>query len=86
MIVHKFLNGLGIGVHISNIRGKGSYIRKTAGYSDGIVPMLRTYNSVARYINQGGKRNGSFMYLGPWHCDVLDFWNVKEPWSRKEKS
>ena len=76
----------GIGVHISNIRGNGSYIRKTAGYSSGIVPMLRTYNATARYINQGGKRNGSFaMYLEPWHKDVLDFLDCKKNHGPPEK-
>jgi len=76
----------GIGIHISNIRGKGAYIRKTAGYSDGIVPMLKTYNSVARYINQGGKRNGSFaMYLEPWHKDVLDFLECKKNHGSEEQ-
>ena len=42
----------GIGVHISNIRSKGSYIRKTGGNSDGIMPLLRTFNSIARQFNQ----------------------------------
>ena len=42
----------GIGLHISNIRANGSYIRKTAGTSDGIIPMLKVYNDIARYINQ----------------------------------
>jgi len=69
----------GIGVHISNIRANGSYIRKTAGYSDGILPMLKVYNDTARYINQSGKRNGSFaMYLEPWHADVFDFLDAKK--------
>ena len=70
----------GIGVHISNIRAKGSYIRKTAGISDGILPMLKVYNDVARYINQGGgKRNGSFaMYLEVFHADIFDFLDAKK--------
>lgn len=42
----------GIGVHIHNVRGKNSYIRGTNGYSDGIIPMLRVFNSTARYVNQ----------------------------------
>lgn len=42
----------GIGLHISNIRSKGSYIRKTGGNSDGIIPMLKVFNDTARYINQ----------------------------------
>ena len=42
----------GIGINISNIRSKGSYIRKTGGNSDGIMPLLRTFNSIARQFNQ----------------------------------
>ena len=42
----------GIGVHISNIRSKGSYIRGTGGKTSGIVPMLKVYNNTARYIDQ----------------------------------
>lgn len=42
----------GIGVHISNIRAKNSYIRGTNGYSNGIMPMLRVYNDTSRYIDQ----------------------------------
>jgi ribonucleoside-diphosphate reductase alpha chain len=70
----------GIGLHISNIRANGSYIRKTAGTSDGIVPMLKVYNDIARYINQGGgKRNGSFaIYLEPHHADVIPFLEARK--------
>ena len=46
----------GIGVHIHGIRGDGSYIRKTGGKSDGIMPMLKVYNDTARYINRLHKR------------------------------
>ena len=42
----------GIGLHIHNIRGKGSHIQGTNGITDGIVPMLRVFNSTARYVNQ----------------------------------
>jgi ribonucleoside-diphosphate reductase alpha chain len=63
----------GIGISISNIRSKESYIRGTNGSSNGIVPMLRVFNDTARYVDQGGgKRKGSFaMYLEPWHADVF---------------
>ena len=42
----------GIGLHIHNIRAKGSKIYGTDGVSDGIIPMLRTINADARYVNQ----------------------------------
>jgi ribonucleoside-diphosphate reductase alpha chain len=44
--------GGGIGVHISNIRAKGSLIRGTNGLSDGIIPMIKVYNASAVYVNQ----------------------------------
>lgn len=42
----------GIGLHIHDVRCKNSLIRGTNGKSDGIIPMLRVYNSTARYVNQ----------------------------------
>jgi ribonucleotide reductase alpha subunit len=42
----------GIGIHIHNIRAKGSLIHGTNGTSNGIVPMLRVFNSTARYVDQ----------------------------------
>lgn len=64
----------GIGIHLSGIRAKGSIIRGTNGKSDGIVPLCIVLNWVARYINQGGKRNGSIAaYLEPWHADIFEF-------------
>jgi ribonucleotide reductase alpha subunit len=41
--------------------------------------MLKVFNDTARFINQGGKRNGSFaVYLEPWHPDVEDFLEMKK--------
>ena len=70
----------GIGLHIHNIRAKGSHIQGTNGTSNGLVPMLRVFNNTARYVDQGGnKRNGSFaIYLEPWHADVEDFLELKK--------
>jgi ribonucleotide reductase alpha subunit len=69
----------GIGLHIHNVRAAGSLIRGTNGYSTGIVPMLRVFNNTARYIDQGGRRNGSFaIYLEPWHADIVDFLDLKK--------
>ena len=68
----------GIGLHVSNIRARGSGIRGTNGTTDGIMPMLRVFNNTARYVNQGSRRNGSFaIYLEPWHADVEDFLKLK---------
>jgi len=70
----------GIGLHIHNIRAKGTHIHGTNGTSNGLVPMLRVFNNTARYVDQGGgKRNGSFaIYLEPWHADIEEFLELKK--------
>ena len=69
----------GIGCHIHSIRGNNARIRSTNGKSNGIVPMLKVFNDVARHINQSGKRNGSFaIYLEPWHPDIMAFLECKK--------
>ena len=42
----------GIGINISDVRGTNSVIRSTNGRTNGILPLLKTYNAVGRYINQ----------------------------------
>lgn len=68
----------GIGMHIHNVRSNKSRIRGTNGQSDGIIPMLRVFNSTARYVNQAGRRKGSIaVYLEPWHADIMDFLELR---------
>ena len=76
----------GIGVSITNIRAKSSYIRGTNGHSNGIVPMLKVFNDTARYVDQGGgKRKGSFaMYIEPWHADIHDFLQLRKNNGKEE--
>ena len=70
----------GIGLSISNVRGKGAAIKGTNGVSNGLAPMLRVFNDTARYVDQGGgKRKGSFaVFLEPHHPDILDFLELKK--------
>jgi ribonucleotide reductase alpha subunit len=70
----------GIGLHVHNIRSKGSHIQGTNGSSNGLVPMLRVFNNTARYVDQGGgRRNGSFaIYLEPWHADIFEFLEMRK--------
>ena len=75
----------GIGLHVSNIRSKGSRIRGTNGVSTGIVPMLRVFNNTARYVNQSGRRLGSIaIYLEPWHADIHAFLDLRKNHGHEE--
>lgn len=83
--ISKTAGGIGLNVHC--IRAKGSYIAGTNGRSNGLVPMLRVYNSTARYVDQGGnKRPGAFaVYLEPWHADVMEFLEMKKNTGAEEE-
>lgn len=71
--------GGGIGGHLSALRCRGSLIRGTNGISSGIIPLCVMIDKEAKYINQGGKRNGSVaIYLEPWHGDIYDFCDLRK--------
>ena len=76
----------GIGINIHKIRAKGSYIKGTNGYSNGIIPMLKVFNETARYVDQGGgKRKGSIaVYLDPWHGDIFEFLELRKNQGKEE--
>ncbi|KAL2914362.1 ribonucleotide-diphosphate reductase subunit rnr1 [Polyrhizophydium stewartii] len=76
----------GIGLNIHKIRAVGSYIAGTNGVSNGIIPMLRVFNTTARYVDQGGnKRPGAFaIYLEPWHADIFEFLDLRKNTGKEE--
>lgn len=44
-----------------------------------MVSVLKLYNDMAIYVDQGGnKRPGAFaIYLEPWHADIFDFLELR---------
>lgn len=61
----------GLGIDISRIRHSEI---AGAGMSGGVVPMLQVYNSMIRYVDQGGKRRGAMtVFLRPHHIDIYEF-------------
>lgn len=76
----------GLGLYISKIRSEGSYIGGSRSQSSGVVPMIRVFDATAEYVNQGGKRKGSFaLYLECWHADIEDFVELKLPHGIEKK-
>lgn len=73
-------NGGGIGVHIGDVRSRGSKITSTNGSTDGVVPMLKVLNSIATYVNQSNKRKGAIAaYIDVHHPDLLDVIELRRP-------
>lgn len=82
--ISQYAGGIGLAIH--KIRATGSYIAGTNGISNGIVPMLRVYNNTARYVDQAGRRKGSFaMYIEPWHADIFEFLDLKKNTGSEEQ-
>lgn len=83
-MISKLSGGIGLAAH--NVRASGSHIRSTNGKSSGLVPMLRVFNDTARYVDQAGKRKGSFaIYLEPWHADIEAFLQLKKNTGTEEE-
>jgi len=76
----------GIGLHVHNLRAKGSYIKGTGGTSNGLVPTLKIFNETARMADQGGgRRKGAFsIYLEPWHADIFEFLDLRKNHGKEE--
>ena len=77
----------GIGLCVHKIRARGTFIKGTRGVSNGLVPMLRVYDSTSHYVDQGGgKRPGAFaIYIEPWHADIFDVLNLRKNHGKEEQ-
>jgi ribonucleoside-diphosphate reductase alpha chain len=69
----------GIGLSFSRVRSRGSLIKSTNGFSNGVVPWLKTLDSSVAAVNQGGKRKGACcVYLESWHADIEEFLELRD--------
>lgn len=75
----------GIGLHMTNIRSKGSYVNGTNGTTNGIIPYARVMNRTMEHVDQGGRRPGSTaFYIEPHHPEILDFLDLKKNHGNEE--
>lgn len=76
-LLSKYSGGIGVAYH--RIRSQGSLIKGTNGFSNGIVPWLKTLDSSVAGVNQGGRRKGACcVYLETWHADIEDFLELRD--------
>ncbi|MFA5447611.1 MAG: adenosylcobalamin-dependent ribonucleoside-diphosphate reductase [Sphaerochaeta sp.] len=70
--------GGGVGMNISSLRPRHSYVKGVNGRSSGSVSWGGLFSFVTGLIEQGGSRRGALMLiLNDWHPDILDFINSK---------
>lgn len=71
--------GGGVGVNLSSLRPRGSYIKTVNGTSSGPVSWAQLYSvATGEIIQQGGTRRGALMLmLNDRHPDIEEFINAK---------
>jgi ribonucleoside-diphosphate reductase alpha chain len=70
--------GGGVGINVSSLRPRHSYVKGVNGRSSGSVSWGALYSFVTGLIEQGGSRRGALMLiLNCWHPDVVEFINSK---------
>lgn len=75
------MTGAGIGVDYSDVRSRGSNIRKTGGVSTGPIALMQMVNEAGRGIMQGGSRRSAIWAGLSWrHKDCGEFLRLKD-WS-----
>lgn len=71
--------GGGVGISLSRIRGRGSYITGN-GKSEGVVPWAKIYDSTIIATNQGSVRRGAAsVNLDINHVDIKEFLQIRRP-------
>jgi len=77
MLISKWAGG--IGINLSDIRSNNSIIKSNGGKTNGIIPLCKVLESLARYVNQSSKRQGSIAcYLEVFHADIEDFIELRK--------
>lgn len=72
-------NGAGVGIYLGDVRGRGTTIRGN-GYSEGIIPWAKVYDSTIVSVSQANVRRGAgAVYVDIRHLDIEEFLQMRRP-------
>jgi ribonucleoside-diphosphate reductase alpha chain len=72
------MTGGGIGIDYSNVRPKGTPVKRTGGYCSGPISLMEMVNEAGRQIMQGGARRSAIWAGLNWsHKDINEFLTLK---------
>lgn len=75
------MTGAGVGTVYSDVRARGSRIRRTGGEATGPIALMQMTNEAGRGIMQGGSRRSALWAGLHWnHKDIMEFIRIKD-WS-----
>lgn len=77
-------HGGGVGISLSNLRSKYSYIESSQNQCKGVKPVLDGLEHCAQYVDQGGRRKGAIcVYFEMTHPEIPDILIYKRNASRE---
>lgn len=69
----------GIAIDVSDLRAKGARVIGNRGFSGGVIPFIKKFESTISSFDQGGSRKGAGVITFPfWHLEVLDILPLKD--------
>ncbi len=73
------MSGGGVGVEYSQLRPKGTTIKRTGGVSSGPLSLMQMVNEMGRHVMQGGARRAAIWAGLNWnHGDINEFIHLKD--------
>ena len=73
-VTRMLMSGGGVGIDYSDLRPKGTRLKRSGGESSGAIPLMKVVNEVGRGVMSGGKRRSAIWAGLRWnHGDIQDF-------------
>jgi ribonucleoside-diphosphate reductase alpha chain len=85
-LARTFSYGGGVGIDISKLRPKNSYVNNTAKKTSGACSFMDTFSQVTETIGQNGRRGALMLSIDCTHPELLDFIGIKNDLNRVTKA
>jgi ribonucleotide reductase alpha subunit len=70
--------GGGCGFNVHEVRAEGTLIRGSGGTAVGINKLLKQFDVLSDYVDQGRRRPAAIaVYMEPWHAEIENFLNIR---------
>ena len=85
-LARTFSYGGGVGIDISKLRPKDSFVNNTARKTSGACSFMDTFSQVTETIGQNGRRGALMISIDCTHPELLDFIEIKNDLDRVTKA
>lgn len=85
-LARTFSYGGGVGIDISNLRPKDSFVNNTARKTSGACSFMDTFSQVTETIGQNGRRGALMISIDCTHPELEEFINIKTDLNKVTKA